>query len=114
MAISQLENENQIMEQYARFRELVPGLTQAYDGVKAHVYKDGALSLKVKRLMALAAALKAGCTGCILAQSSHALKAGATKEEILETCEVAVSMGGTTAVSESLKVIQQLDERGLL
>jgi len=114
MVISQLENENQIMKQYARFRELAPDLNQAYDGVKNHVYRDGALSLKVKRLMALAVALKAGCTGCILAQSSHAMEAGATKEEILETCEVAVSMGGTTAVSESLKVIQQMDERGLL
>ena len=112
--MSQLDNEKQIMESYAKFRELAPGLNQAYDGVRAEVYKDGALSLKVKRLMSLATALMVGCTGCILAQCTYALEAGATRDEILETCSVAVSMGGTTAVSESCKVIQQLDERGML
>ena len=82
MAMSQLENEKQMKMSYARFRELAPGLNQAYDGVKAEVYKDGALSLKVKRLMSLAAAIMVGCVECILAQCTYALEAGATRDEL--------------------------------
>jgi len=72
--------------------------------------KDGALSCKVKRLMALTLALGAGCRNCILAQTKNALGNGATKDEILETLSVVISMRGTTGVAESLRVVQLLDE----
>ena len=112
--VSQSVIEKNIWDQYEKFQKVIPGLSKAYDGVRDEVYKDGALSLKVKRLMSMAVAIKDGCTGCILAQTTHALEAGATRDEILESCAVAVSMGGTTAISESLKVIQKLDELGKL
>lgn len=60
------------------------------------VYKDGALSGKTKRMMAMVAALVHGCRTCILFQTDWALKLGATVEEILEACAVAISLGGTT------------------
>ena len=77
-------------------------------------YKEGALSSKVKRLIALAAALKVGYTNCILAQTEKALDEGATKDEIFETLQVLVAMGGTTGIAESLRVIKYLDELGHL
>lgn len=64
--------------------------------------------------MALTLALGAGCRNCILAQTRNALNDGATKEEILETLSVAVSMRGTTGVAESLRVVQLMDELGML
>ena len=73
-------------------------------------YKNGALSSKTKRLMALALALGVGCTNCILGQTNRALDAGGTKEEILETLSVVVSMRGTTGIAESLRVIKLLEE----
>ena len=82
--------------------------------VVKEVYKDGVLSTKVKRLMSLAIALGTGCTNCILAQTMYALDAGATKEEILETLTVVVSMRGTTGIAESLRVVKLLDELGKL
>ena len=78
------------------------------------VYKDGALSCKIKRLMALGIALRAGCKNCIIAQTIWALEAGATKEEILETITVNMAMSGTTGIAESLQVIYLLDELGKL
>jgi len=60
--------------------------------------------------MALAVAMGAGCRNCVLGQTMYALECGATKEEILETISVVVSMRGTTGVAESLRVIQLLDE----
>ena len=60
----------------------------------------------------LALALGAGCRNCVLAQTMYALENGATKDEILETISVVISMKGTTGVAESLSVVQLLDELG--
>ena len=78
------------------------------------VYRDSALSTKMKRLVALGIALRACCTNCIVGQTMRALEAGATKEEILETVSVNLAMSGTTGVAESLRVIKLLDELGKL
>ena len=114
MVESQLELDRNRVKQLDKFAQLLPDVMGAVKGLTAEVYKDGALSCKVKRLMALALALGAGCRNCILAQTMHALKNGATKDEILETISVVVSMRGTTGVAESLRVVQLLDELGKL
>jgi alkylhydroperoxidase/carboxymuconolactone decarboxylase family protein YurZ len=67
----------------------------------------------IKR-MALAIALEAGCRNCVLAQTMYALENGATKDDVLETISVVVSMRGTTGVAESLGVVQFMDELGKL
>ena len=114
MVESQIELEKNRVKQRDRFGELLPGLKGALDGLRDEVYKDGALSIKMKRLISLAIGLRAGCRACILSQTMSALEAGATKDEILETLSVGVSMSGTTGIGESLRVIQLLDELGKL
>jgi AhpD family alkylhydroperoxidase len=114
MMESQLELEKNRVKQRDKFAELLPDVTGAVSGLSAEAYKDGALSCKVKRLMALALALGAECRNCILAQTMRSLENGATKEEILETLSVVVSMRGTTGIAESLRVVQLLDELGKL
>jgi len=78
------------------------------------VYKEGVLSSKTKRLISLSIALGVGCTHCELGQTMKALEMGATKEELLETIGVVISMRGTTGLAESYRVIQILDELGKL
>jgi AhpD family alkylhydroperoxidase len=112
MIESQLELEENRKKHLEKFNALLPGLKEAYNAVRGEVYRDGVLSVKVKRLMSLAVALGAGCRNCILAQATLALNAGATVEEVLETCSVVVSMRGTTGVAESLRVIELLEEMG--
>jgi len=114
MVESQIELEKNRVKQRDRFGDLLPGLKGALDGLKDEVYKDGALSVKIKLLMSVAIGLRAGCRGCILPQTMSSLGAGATKDEILETIKVGVSMSGTTGIGESLRVIQLLDELGKL
>lgn len=84
----------------------------AYSAFCKQVYQDGALSSKVKRLIALASGLQAGCTGCIQGQTKDALAAGATKEEILEAVSIAVVMGGTAVSAETWRVVKVLEEFG--
>ncbi|MBN1102933.1 MAG: carboxymuconolactone decarboxylase family protein [Deltaproteobacteria bacterium] len=113
MTESQKElNENR-MKHLERFAELLPAVLGAVREQTDIAYKDGALDSKVKRLMALAIALGAGCRNCILGQTMYALDRGATREEILETIRVVVSMRGTTGMAESLRVVQLLDELGV-
>ncbi len=102
------------LELLKKFRSAVPDFMAAEFEVLQKVYSEGALSVKVKRLMSLAIALRAGCINCILSQTRYAMDAGATREEILETIQVVVAMSGTTGIAESLRVIEFLDEQGKL
>ena len=111
---SQVELNEGRMELLRKFRKALPDLMAVEVPVISEAYKDGALSTKTKRLMSLALALGAGCTNCILGQTMAALEAGATREEVLETPSVVVSMRGTTGVAESLRVVKLLDELGKL
>jgi AhpD family alkylhydroperoxidase len=111
---SQVQLNNDRRELLDRLKQAAPELVDAEWRVLDITYQDGALSGKIKRLIALGIALRAGCTNCILAQTKQALDAGASKEEILEVIAVEVAMSGTTGVAESLRVIRLLDELGKL
>ena len=111
---SQVELNEKRKELLSKFREAAPDTMNAIRGVTGYVYQEGAISVKMKRLMSLALALGAGCTNCILGQTTLAMEAGATTEEILETLSVVVSMRGTTGMAESLRIVQLLDEMGKL
>ena len=84
----------------------------AYTTFRKGVYQDGALSLKNKRLIALACGLQSGCTRCVQGQTKDAIAAGATKDEVLEAVSVAVVMGGTTVSAETWRVVKVLQEVG--
>jgi len=110
----QSELHDQIGDMWDLYRKCLPEVGKAYDALPMEVYKDGALSGKVKRLMALTGALVHGCRACVLFQTDHALANGATVEEILEACAVAVSLGGTMGGGETTRVVEFLNEKGLL
>lgn len=112
------ENQNELnnnrKDQLVLFRRLMPDLAKQIEAQMTEAYKDNAIDSKTKRLIAMAVGLGVGCRNCVLAQAEAALNLGASKEEILETISVVISMKGTTGVAESLRVIQFLDELGKL
>ena len=109
---SQLELYQQAQTQMGMFQESMPDIVPVLSGFLDEVYKEGALSSKVKRLISMAVALRAGCTRCILSQTMKAIDGGATKAEIFEACAVAVAMGGTPAFAESARVMKLVEETG--
>lgn len=111
---SQNERYHAIHQYFEKFQDLTPELAEAYEALPRAAYAEGALDTKTKRLMAMAAALTHGCRGCILFQTEHALKQGASVEEILEACGVAMSLGGTMAAAETVYVVKYLEEKGLV
>lgn len=79
-----------------------------------HAFEDGALTTKVKRLVALAVGIVSGCEWCIARHVRKAIEAGATKDEIIETCFVAIEMGGGLALastSVAMKALEEFDAR---
>ncbi|MCF8033256.1 MAG: carboxymuconolactone decarboxylase family protein [Desulfarculaceae bacterium] len=104
----------EIRDGYHKFFQVQP---EAGDLFMAHfetAYQSSVLEAKTKHLVALCGGIIAGCKGCILGQTDLALEQGATAEEVLEVCTVAMSLGGTLAGSQVSLVVQFLEERGML
>jgi len=108
---NQLDYYTETGELRAEFARGLPVMA-AYTTFRNGVYQDGALSLKNKRLIALACGLQSGCTRCIQGQTQDAIAAGATKDEVLEAVSVAVVMGGTAVSAETWRVVKVLQELG--
>lgn len=72
--------------------------------------QPGALDAKTKELIALAISVAIHCDDCIAFHTHSALKAGATKAEILEMLGVNVFMGGGPALMYATHVIEAVEE----
>jgi AhpD family alkylhydroperoxidase len=94
------------------FDEGLHGVMSLYSAFRKEAYKDGALTQKIKRLIALAVGLQAGCTRCIIGQTRDAVEAGATKAEVMEAVSIAIVMGGTAVSAETWRVVKVLKELG--
>jgi len=111
---SQMDLNQERLRLIEKFKKVLPDTITAELKVGDTAYAAGKLSTKQKRLIALGVALGRGCTNCILGQTMRALEAGATVEEILEVTGVAIAIGGTMGMAESLRVIRLLEEMGKL
>ena len=112
MTESQVSIKEFVISNQMKYWELLPDLGKAYEALTSEVYKEGTLDSKTKRLMALSVALTHGCRGCILFQTEQAIELGASVEEILEACSVAIALGGTMAGGETSRVMKFLTELG--
>ena len=90
------------------------------DGFKGYldweqtVLKDGAISGKIKKLMAVALSIQGTCPGCIGIKTSQTIEAGATRQEFLEMLNVAMLMGGGPSVAHAtyaIEAFEQFDEK---
>jgi AhpD family alkylhydroperoxidase len=87
-----------------------PAMMKAFNGLHHTTMADGELSTKLKELIALGMSIALRCDGCIAFHVPAALKAGATRGEILETIGVAVLMGGGPSMMYALDAYDALDE----
>lgn len=71
---------------------------------------DGAISHKVKELIALGIAICTCCDGCVVFHTRALVRLGATREEVLEAIGVAVEMGGGPASVYGAKALECYDQ----
>jgi AhpD family alkylhydroperoxidase len=78
---------------------LAPAAAQSFHAFSKAVFAEGALSTKMKQLIAVAVAHVTQCPYCIRGHTRAAMRHGATPEEIMEAIWVAAEMraGGAYA-----------------
>jgi alkylhydroperoxidase/carboxymuconolactone decarboxylase family protein YurZ len=90
------------------FKEYDPKVLENWKNIQDLTFAEGALSTKTKLLMAMAIDAGHGALHGAIAIGKRALKAGATKEEIVEALRVAYSIGGNEALFTSGLALQAL------
>ena len=76
----------------AALRKAIPDVYDGYRQLHKAVFRSGALDLKAKELIAIAASLE--CDGCIASHARGCARNGATAEEVAEALGVAIAMNG--------------------
>ncbi len=74
--------------------KLDPEFMKVVRNTEALIYADGALPARIKLLMAMALDAAEGAAGGVRALAQQAMRAGATKAEIVETLRVAYGLSG--------------------
>jgi AhpD family alkylhydroperoxidase len=88
----------------------LPGPMGGFAQLHKQGVADGALTARVKELIALAIAVAVRCEGCIAFHTHDALKAGASRQEVVEAIGVAVLMGGGPSVVYGAEAMEALDQ----
>lgn len=78
-------------------REHIPDVIGAYAALQRAAMAEGALSAKLKELIALAVAVTRECDGCVASHARGAARQGASEEEVAEALGVAVMLNGGPA-----------------
>ena len=93
-----------------KLREGAPDPMRGFSALSREALKPGALDVKTKELIAIGIAIATRCDGCIGFHAKAAIKAGATREEILETLSMAIYMGAGPSMIYASEALRAFDE----
>lgn len=85
-----------------------PEMFDAINGMDEAILKDGAVSAKNKRLIAMAITASQQCEKCVDTHARAALYLGATKQEIMETLFVCLLVAGAPSVAAAKNTLRFL------
>ena len=92
-------------------RELAPDTEAAFQAFSQKVFADGALSAKMKQIVAVAVAHVTQCPYCIKGHTKAALRHGATEQELMEAIWVAAEMRAGGAYAHSALAINEMSKK---
>lgn len=93
----------------------MPDVFSAFEHTENCVFAPGKLDTKTKHLIAIGICACIRCRHCALRHINEALKAGATREELIEAATVAAALGGSPALSYVATTFSEaLDELGVV
>jgi AhpD family alkylhydroperoxidase len=73
-------------------------------------YEPGALGTKTKELMGLVASMVLRCDDCITYHIVRCVEEGVTKDEFLETFNVALVVGGSITIPHIRRAFERMEE----
>ena len=89
---------------------LAPDTLAAFQAFSRQVFAEGALPAVTKQLIAVAVAHTTQCPYCIRSHTRQALKAGASREQIMEAIWVAAEMRAGAAYAHSNLALDALNQ----
>jgi alkylhydroperoxidase/carboxymuconolactone decarboxylase family protein YurZ len=90
------------------FEKIDPELLTLVRDTNAFALADGALPKKIKFLIAMALDASLGTVEGVKSLVEQAMKAGATKEEVVETIRVAQYISGVGSVYTAARALREL------
>lgn len=93
-------------------RSLAPQAEAAFRQFSQAVFQDGALSRKMKQVVAVAVAHVTQCPYCIQGHTKAAIREGATPEELMEAIWVAAEMRAGGAYAHAAVALHTLESTG--
>jgi AhpD family alkylhydroperoxidase len=90
--------------------ELKSKVYEAFLKMESATYADGALPKKTKELIAIGISVAIDCESCMEWHITQASRAGASRQEMLETVEVAMEMAGGPATASARFALEVMDE----
>ncbi len=102
------KNYNELTKLMGEMGTKIPSTMKSFNALHRASTEEGALTKKVKELIALGIAISVRCDGCIAFHVKDAISSGASSEEIMETIGVAVMMGGGPSVVYGCEAMEAL------
>lgn len=120
--MSEPENDLQkFREQREEMNEKILDLNhlgiKRFFNLDSNTYKEGALPTQTKELLGLVASTVLRCNDCIDYHLEQCAKTGSTKEEIIESLNVALIVGGSIVIPHlrhAIKTVEILESEELL
>lgn len=94
-------------------KEAAPQIGGGFGGMFQKLMGEGALSVREKELIALAIGMALRCEPCIYAHTEKAVKAGATREQLVELAGVVVVMQGGPGYVHVPELMDAMDALGI-
>jgi AhpD family alkylhydroperoxidase len=89
-------------------RELAPEAEAAFQAFSKAAFAEGALSAKMKQIVAVAVAHVTQCPYCIKGHTKAALRHGASEQELMEAIWVAAEMRAGGAFAHSALALDEM------
>ena len=99
------EYHKQVLAGVKSIGQANPDIVKGYQGISGAAAKTNLLGAKVHELIALAVAVTRQCDGCIAVHTDAAIKAGATREEVIEALSTTIALNAGAALVYSTRVL---------
>jgi len=97
--------DTQHLAKLKTLQQLSPEIVDAFFAFDGAVFKDGAIPLKYKELIAIAVAVTTQCPYCIDIHAKRAKDAGASESELAEATLVAAAIRAGGAITHATHAI---------
>lgn len=104
------EKLNEIQQLFSGLTASYPEPAKEYMNLIEKVMKTNKIPIKYKELIFIALSLTQKCDWCVSYHLKLALENGVTEDELSEVAFIALLMGGTPALMESIKLRKYLEE----